>query len=118
MLKLATACTTKVFGIPMNTKNTLDTGGEYDYTYSIHYRWWLCPFREFWRTHENWRDAGCRERVEPVVVVQLEADGRKKVTKQEDSAFAKKMNLSDFGRRAIELFQLNGMEHTAQCHHG
>ncbi len=68
--------------------------------------------------HENWRDAGRRERVEPVVVVQLESDGRKKITKQEDSIFAQKMNLADFGRRAIELFQLNGMEHSAQCHHG
>ena len=67
--------------------------------------------------HEKWHDAGRRERVAPVVVVQLEADGRKNVIKQEDSAFDKKMNLSDFSRRALELFQRNGMEHSAQCHH-
>lgn len=67
--------------------------------------------------HENWHDAGRRERVAPVVVVQVEEDGRKHVIEQKDSDFAKKMNLADFGRRAIELFQQNGMEHAVKCHH-
>lgn len=67
--------------------------------------------------HEDWQDAGHRERVTPVVVVQVEADGRKQVIEQKDSVFAKKMNLADFGRRAIEFFQRNEMEHGVQCHH-
>lgn len=67
--------------------------------------------------HENWLEAGRRERVAPVVVVQLEADGRKNVIEQQDAAFANKMDLADFSRRAVDLFQLNGMEHAGQCHH-
>lgn len=67
--------------------------------------------------HEDWQDAGRRERVAPVVVVQFEADGRKQVTEQKGSVFAKKMNLADFSRRAIELFHRNEMEHGVQCHH-
>lgn len=52
-----------------------------------------------------------------VVVVQIETDGRKQVIEQKDSDFTKKMNLADFGRQAIEFFQLNEMEHGIQCHH-
>lgn len=67
--------------------------------------------------HEKWHDVGRRERVAPVVVVQIEADGRKKVIEQKDSAFAESMNLADFSRRAIALFHQNEMEHPTQCLH-
>lgn len=67
--------------------------------------------------HENWHEAGRRERVAPVVVVQFEADGRKKCIEQNEALPSKQMNLADFSRRAVELFQRNEMERTGQCLH-
>lgn len=67
--------------------------------------------------HESWHKATRSERVAPLVVVQFEADGRKKTIEQKDAMpSANIMNLSDFGHRAVELFQRNEHGHFA-CHH-
>lgn len=66
--------------------------------------------------HENWQDAGRRERVAPVVVVQFEADGHKKCIEQQDDTPFKGVDLADLARRAMEFFQWN--EHSKlACHH-
>lgn len=67
--------------------------------------------------HENWHKATRRDRVAPLVVVQFEEDGRKKFIEQKDAMpSAKAMNLADFSRRAVELFQRNEHGNLA-CHH-
>lgn len=66
--------------------------------------------------HENWQDATRRERIAPVVVVQFEADGRKKCIEQKDETPFKGVDLADLSRRAMELLQWN--EHgKLACHH-
>lgn len=66
--------------------------------------------------HENWHDAGRRERVAPIIVVQLEADGRKKVIEQKGETPFNGVDLADLSRRAMDFFQWN--EHgSLACHH-
>ena len=66
--------------------------------------------------HENWPDAGRRERIAPVVVVQFEADGRKKCIQQQSDAPFKGVDLADLSRRAVAFFQWNDHGKIA-CHH-
>ncbi|ECX5877014.1 hypothetical protein H0K60_004473 [Salmonella enterica] len=66
--------------------------------------------------HENWHDAGRRERIAPVVIMQFEADGRKECIDQQADTPFKGVDLAGLGRRAMEFLQKN--EHgLLACHH-
>ena len=66
--------------------------------------------------HENWHEAGRRERIAPVVVVQFEADGRKKSIEQQGETLFKDVDLTDLSRRAVKFFQWNDHGKLV-CHH-
>lgn len=66
--------------------------------------------------HEDWHFAGRRERVAPLMVVQFEADGRKKCIEQKDETPFEGVDLADLSRRAMEFLQWTEHGNLA-CHH-
>ncbi|MBL5885622.1 hypothetical protein I7V28_19150 [Lelliottia amnigena] len=66
--------------------------------------------------HENWHDAGRRERIAPVVIMQFEADGHKECIDQQAETSFKGQDLAGLSRRAMEF--LKNFEHgSLACHH-
>ncbi|KLU17168.1 MULTISPECIES: hypothetical protein [Xenorhabdus] len=55
--------------------------------------------------HDNWHEAGRRDRITPVIVIQFEADGREKCIEQKEAMPSKTMNLTNLRLRAIQFFQ-------------